>query len=219
MLNKTRLTVIALAACIIATSAHAAPAKKYYPKDECLHLDGYFEFRQQFEDIVKKRNSAGLQKLIAPNIEWNYGGEPATKTAFAENWKLAKGAGSPIWAELDNILPLGCGMSGDGIAFPHIFTVDLTLDKNPEADTLVIHQDVNLRAAPSSSAASKAKISWEMVTLAEDKIVDDGWSPVTAADGKTGFIKSSYLRNMLDYRAGFQKREGKWVMNFFVAGD
>jgi hypothetical protein len=219
MLNKVGLSAIAMSVIIITTSAHAAPAKRYYPKDECLHLDGYFEFRQQFEDIVKKRNTAGLQTLIAPNIEWNFGGEPATKAAFAKNWALTKGAGSPIWAELDKILPLGCGVSGDGIAFPHIFTVDLSEDKGLKGDVLVIHQDVNLRATPSSSAASKAKISWEMLSITEDKVPDDGWSPVTAADGKTGFIKSNYLRNILDYRAGFQKREGKWVMNFFTAGD
>jgi hypothetical protein len=218
MLTKMRYPAIALAISMLATTANAVPAKKYYPKDECLHLDGYFEFRQQFEDIIKKRNAAGLQALIAPNIEWNFGGEPATKAAFTENWKLSKGAASPIWAELDKIVPLGCGVNGEGIAFPHIFTVDLNLDKGLKGDTLVIHQDVNLRATASSSAASKAKISWEMVEVTEDK-VDDGWSPITAADGKTGFIKSSYLRNILDYRAGFQKRDGKWVMNFFTAGD
>lgn len=218
MLRKMRFPALALAICSVVTSAHAAPAKKYYAKDECLHLDGYFEFRQQFEDIVKKRNVAGLQSLIAPNIEWNFGGEPATKVTFAENWKFSKGAAAPIWAELDKILPLGCGVNGEGIAFPHIFTVDLSLDKGLKGDTLVIHQDVNLRATPSSTALSKAKISWEMVEVNQDK-VEDGWSPVTTADGKTGFIKSSYLRNILDYRAGFQKRDGKWVMNFFTAGD
>ncbi len=221
-MKKMRLPIIALAICSIVTSAHAAPAasavKKYYAKDECLHLDGYFEFRQQFEDVVKKRNATGLQTLIAPNIRWNFGGEPDTKVAFSENWKLSKGAASPIWAVFDGILALGCGVNGSGIAFPHIFTVDLSSDKGLKGDTLVIHQDVNLRAAPSSNAASKAKISWEMVETNEDTI-DDGWSPVTTADGKTGFIKSTYLRNILDYRAGFEKRDGKWMMNFFVAGD
>jgi hypothetical protein len=214
----SKFALLVLAAVIFAGSAHAAPNKQYPPRDDCLRIGEYFQFRQQFEDIVKRRNTAGLQALIASDIQWNFGGEPATKTAFAAKWNLSKGAASPIWAELDAILPLGCGINGKGIAFPHMFTAGLGDQDGELSKVLVTYEDVNLRASASSGAVSKAKISWELVDV-KGGIVKDGWTPVTTADGKTGFIKSNYLRDPLDYRAGFEKRDGKWVMNFFAAGD
>ncbi len=213
------LAAMLSAATVAAPTKPAAPAKKSYPPvDECLRLDGYFAFRQSLEDIVKKRNSAGLKALIAPNIVWNLSGEPDTKEAFSANWKLASGAKSAIWSELDAILPLGCGVQEAGIAFPHIFTVDVGEVSGISEDVLVTGEDVNLRAAASTSAASKGKISWELIK-AKDGIVADGWTPVTTADGKSGFIKSNYLRSPIDYRAGFERKNGKWMMTFFLAGD
>jgi hypothetical protein len=215
-----KLILLPLAALLSTATMAVTPVapKQFRPKDECMHLDGYFAFRQSFEDIVKKRNSAGLQALIAPNIVWNLGGEPDTKSAFSANWKLAKGAASPIWQEFDKILPLGCGTQEKGIAFPYIFTVDIGDVSGTFEEVLITGEDVNLRASGSTNAASKGKLSWEIVKV-KDGIVVGGWTPVTTADGKTGFIKSNYLRSPIDYRAGFEKQGGKWVMNFFIAGD
>ena len=32
-------------------------------------------------------------------------------------------------------------------------------------------------------------------------------------------VKEEFIRSSVDYRAGFEKKRGKWIMTFFLAGD
>ncbi|HSE31218.1 MAG TPA: hypothetical protein VLA93_06545 [Pyrinomonadaceae bacterium] len=38
-------------------------------------------------------------------------------------------------------------------------------------------------------------------------------------DGQSGYMAEEFIRSPIDYRAGFAKQEGRWVMIFFIAGD
>lgn len=209
---------IAIAAFMVFTaSAHAAPAKIIPPKDECLSIDGYFDLRQNFESIVKRRDAKALSAMIAPTISWSFGGEGG-KDGFLKNWKLASGKTSPIWAELDQIVRLGCFSQGpDNPTMPHFFGQD-TGAESPGQAALVLGPAVNLRAEPNTSSASLRKINWEVVTSVEAS-ADGLWTKVKTADGKTGFIRNDYLRADLDYRIGFERKEKGWVVSFFIAGD
>ncbi len=37
--------------------------------------------------------------------------------------------------------------------------------------------------------------------------------------GKKGYVSVKFVRSPIDYRACFEKKNGKWKMNTFVAGD
>jgi hypothetical protein len=210
---------IALVATMALTAtAYAAPAKVIPPKDECLAIDGYFDLRQNFEGIVKRRDAKALLAMVSPAISWNFGGEPSSKEAFAKNWKLETGKASPIWAELDQIVRLGCFSQGpDNPTMPHFFGQD-TGAKSPGGSALVLGPAVNLRAQPSTASASLRKINWEVVTTTEVS-ADELWTKVQTADGKTGYIRNDYLRGDLDYRIGFERKDKGWVISFFIAGD
>jgi hypothetical protein len=211
---------LALAAMATLTSAaNAAPAKQYPPKDECLSIDGYFELRQKFEDIVKRRDAKALQAMIGPSISWNFGGEPDTKEAFSKNWKLETGKASPIWAELDQIVRLGCVTQGpENVVMPHLFGQDPGTGDAGAGAALVLGPAVNLRAAPGTNSQSLRKVNWEVVETL-DGSTDPAWTKVKGADGKTGYIRNDYLRGFLDYRIGFDRKEKGWVISFFIAGD
>lgn len=45
------------------------------------------------------------------------------------------------------------------------------------------------------------------------------WKLMRTTHGEEGWISSSYLRFLLDHRAGFAKTPQGWQMTFFVAGD
>jgi hypothetical protein len=45
------------------------------------------------------------------------------------------------------------------------------------------------------------------------------WVNVKLADGQTGFVAAEFIRGPVDYRAIFEKQNGRWVMTAFVAGD
>jgi Bacterial SH3 domain len=209
---------IAIAAIMAVTaSAHAAPAKVIPPKDECLAIDGYFDLRQNFEGIVKRRDAKALSAMIAPTISWSFGGEGG-KDAFLKSWKMETGKASPIWAELDQIVRLGCFSQGpDNPTMPHFFGQD-TGAASPGGAALVLGPAVNLRAQPTTASASLRKINWEVVTTLEVS-ADELWTKVTTADGKTGYIRNDYLRGDLDYRIGFERKDKGWVVSFFIAGD
>jgi hypothetical protein len=42
---------------------------------------------------------------------------------------------------------------------------------------------------------------------------------VETLSGKKGFIKAKYVRSPIDYRAIFEKNNGKWKMGAFISGD
>jgi hypothetical protein len=218
MPHFVRFAAIACALFTSATAAYAAPAKQFPPKDECLSIDGYFDLRQNFEGIVKRRDAKAFLAMVSPAISWTFGGGEG-KDAFAKEWKLETGKASPIWAELDEIVRLGCFSQGtDNPTMPHLFGQDPgTGDAGGEA-ALVTGPAVNMRAQPTTAAASLRKINWEVVkTLETSK--DELWMKVQTADGKTGFIRRDYLRGFLDYRIGFERKDKGWVIAFFIAGD
>ncbi len=205
-------------AMLLPVAVFAVPLKTIPPRDECLSLDGYFEFRQSLESIVKRRDAKALTALVDPKIEWSFGGD-AGATSFVKNWKLSQGAASPIWKEFDAILPLGCGRQEGGIvAFPHNFTVDWGTGDAGAGYALVTGEGVNLRAGPGTNTASKGKLDWEVVSYEGDAAPAE-WRKVKTSGGQIGYVKSTYLRDALAHRAGFQRKNGKWVMTFFIAGD
>ncbi len=213
---------IALASLIgLTTTAQAAPAKQIPPKDECLSIDGYFDLRQKFEDIVKRRDAKAFLAMVSPAISWSFGGDGG-KDGFAKNWKLETGKASPIWAELDQIVRLGCFSQGpDNPTMPHFFGQDSGAP-SPGGSALVLGPAVNLRAQPTTASTSLRKVNWEVVTTLEQS-PDGQWTKVKDAEGKTGYIRNDYLRGDLDYRIGFERKDankgGGWVISFFIAGD
>jgi hypothetical protein len=217
MFSFVRATLLASALFGAASGAQAAPAKQFPPRDECLSIDGYFDLRQKFEDTVKRRDAKALLAMVSPTISWSFGGEGG-KADFAKNWKLETGKASPIWAELDKIVRLGCFNQGsDNPTMPHFFGQD-TGAQSPGGTALVLGPAVNLRAQPTTASASLRKINWEVVTTLETS-PDGKWTKVRDAEGKTGYIRNDYLRDDLDYRIGFERKDGGWVISFFVAGD
>ncbi|MGL5838538.1 MAG: SH3 domain-containing protein [Sphingorhabdus sp.] len=216
-MNKSIIMAI-IAVIGLTVSAHAAPAKQFPPRDECLSIDGYFDLRQKFEDIVKRRDAKALLAMTAPTISWSFGGGEG-KEAFARNWKLDSGKASPIWAELDQIIRLGCFAQGpDNPTMPHYFGQDPGTGDAGGGAALVLGPAVNVRTQPTTASSSLRKLNWEVVTTTPGSS-DPGWSKVQLADGKTGFIRNDYLRDYLDYRIGFERKDKGWVISFFIAGD
>jgi hypothetical protein len=196
----------------------AAPAKHFPPRDECLGIDGYFDMRQKFEDIVKRRDAKALLAMVSPAISWSFGGETG-KDAFAKSWKLETGKASPIWGEIDQIIRLGCFSQGtDNPTMPHYFGQDVGTNGANGGSALVLGPAVNVRAGPSTATVSTRKINWEVVTTLE-RSSDELWTKVQGTDGKTGYIRNDYLRDYLDYRIGFERKDKGWVISFFIAGD
>jgi hypothetical protein len=189
------------------------------PKDECLHVSGYVEMRNAFEDMVKRRDSKALQKWVYPSITLEIGGQDG-KEEFDRIWQLGKGPNSPIWAKLEPLLRLGCYAESDRqVMMPHMAILDPHWDADRISEkALVLGEQVNLRAAAEKNSQSRALLSWEFVQLGNDGIRPD-WTFVTSKAGTSGYIRSSYLRAHLDYTIGFIRQGDVWLLNLMRAGD
>jgi hypothetical protein len=217
-----RQWLVALLGCALATgSAGAANGQRsqYLPKDECLHVRGYVDLRRRFEDIVRRKDAKALYAMVYPNITLEIGGA-SNKQEFFRHWQLDRGQASPVWAELDSILRLGCYAESDRQVMMPQFVIhdphwgpDRTSEK-----ALVLGEGVNLRASANPGSASKGVVSWEFVELA-DEGASNGWSLVKTRDGRSGYVRDDFLRYYLDYRIGFIREGETWSLNLMQQGD
>jgi uncharacterized protein YgiM (DUF1202 family) len=217
---KSLLAAITLCLTLLAPKSTAASDSfSSRPRDECLHVPGYFELRWKFEDIVRRKDSKALLAMVDSNIDIEIGGQ-AGKDHFVQKWQLSADRVSPIWPELDKILRLGCYAESDRqIILPQFMALDPHWnDDRATMKALVLGENINLRSGPGTNTSSKALVSWDMVAAAEE-VSGDGWIAVTTRDGKSGYIHQKYLRYYWDYRLGFIRQGQKWSINLMVAGD
>ena len=70
-----------------------------------------------------------------------------------------------------------------------------------------------------------ATLSYDIVKFADQsarpagEAVPDGWVKIIMPAGHEGFVSSRYVRSPIDYRIAFIKKDGKWSITHFVAGD
>jgi hypothetical protein len=48
---------------------------------------------------------------------------------------------------------------------------------------------------------------------------DPAWVRIRLPDGREGFVSAQFIRSPTDYRAGFKKTGGQWLLTHLVAGD
>jgi hypothetical protein len=75
-----------------------------------------------------------------------------------------------------------------------------------------------LRAGPSDASRLIARLRWDVVRL-DERDREGRWIPATLLDGRRGYIRQALFRGFGDYRAIFNKRQGRWRMTAFIAGD
>ncbi len=144
----------------------------------------------------------------------DFGGGEGRKE-FVRIWKLERPAASPIWPELENVLPLGCSMAHGTPVIPYL--ADGFASEDDLFDKMVVVQPgAKLRVQPDERAKSVAVLSFNVVQV-EDPSAP--WVRVKLADGRRGYLRRDQLRGPLDYRASFEKRDGRWRMRSFVEGD
>jgi hypothetical protein len=91
---------------------------------------------------------------------------------------------------------------------------------------MIFGNNVNLRVRPDTKADSIAKLSYNVVRVDYENSVPDKkregvylWLKVETLGGKKGFVSADYVRSTIDYRGCFEKKNGKWKMTLFLAGD
>jgi hypothetical protein len=212
----------ALTLALLVSLPAIASAATIPPRDECAASKSYAPITREIITIAQTRDTQRLLALIAPDIRLDFGGGEG-KALFVETWRLDRGTESPIWAELDKIVRLGCAVEDDWAAFPRYF-VRAPASGDVFAQYLAVGTGIAMRAAPRTTATQVATLAWDVVTLVDGDASDDTGNPLTwlrvqRADGMTGYVKADYLRSVTDYRLIVGMVDGKPLITHFIAGD
>jgi hypothetical protein len=201
------------------TPAPAATTRVLMPVDEAASVPDFFSFRAQLIAAVARRDVTALMSVVDPDIKNGFGGDNDNgKAAFERYWRPAA-ADSMVWEVLATVLALGGGRAGeDAFEAPYVSSAWPTGVDGFE-HIAVIGERVRVRKAPSPDAAELSQVSFEVLSRGRDGRVPDGWTSVTLADGRSGYIHSRFVRSPVDYRAYFARKDGRWRMVMLLAGD
>ena len=184
------------------------------PVDECAGNRSFVEFRNQLRRTIDRRDAKALLAVVADDVHASLGGHIGKKD-FVELWGLKRPRGSKIWAELGEALRLGCTMRNGAATAP---SMEDQIGDRDAFETRVALPGAVLRRRAADGSAVIARLNWDVLTIRG--IWDGGpWVPVRLDDGRSGYVRDALARSPIDYRAWFHKRDGRWIMAGFLAGD
>lgn len=217
---------VALVLCLITLFclSNFAQERQVLPVDEAKKDASFYSFREKLIAAVKKRNTNFVLSIVDRNIKNGFGGYDGI-TNFKKQWKI-NSKNSPLWKELLAVLTNGGAFDKrqkTSFYAPYLFT-NFPDDLDAFEYAAIFGNNVNLRSKPSLEAEVVAKLSYNVVKVDYNNSIKFGeyeyiWLKIETLGGKKGFVKSEFVRSSIDYRAGFEKKRGKWIMTFFLAGD
>jgi hypothetical protein len=206
----------------------ASQWRKLPPADEADKDPSFKTFRDGLIDAVKRKDTQFILGILASDILNDFGGGNGIDN-FKAKWRLNKTGESKLWSELDTVLSMGGSFRVENgkrtFWAPYVYsTWPDDFDCGEDAQCYAVTGDhVNVRREPSSTSPIVASLSYDIV---KSKIEDtesgktpEGWTRVIVPGGAGGFVATRFLRSPGDYRAGFARVKGKWVMTAFIAGD
>lgn len=194
------------------------------PVDEASKDADFLAFRSAMMRAVESRSERELMPLLDSNIKLSFGGSGGLAD-FRKMWK-PQDKNSPLWPKLEWVLKHGGSFRGTGAnrMFWAPYPYSNWPEKGPEPFEygVIVGSSVPVFEGADASSKSVATLDHHFV-----KVLDGGHlrekSPtfvkIQTPSGKIGYVQSSQIRSQLDYRAGFDKRTGKWKMSIFIAGD
>jgi hypothetical protein len=206
-----------LAALLLLMTSPAPPLPaRLPPVDRCAADPSFGRFRAELLSALERRDREHLLAIVAEDIMVDFGGGQG-RAAFIEHWGLGQPKESGLWAELGQILRLGCTMQGGTASSPSLMD-QLPADRDAFMTLLAVKPGAALREAPSEASPAIRRLDWDLLTLAPKGAVE-GWFAVMLEDGGTGYVLWEHVRSPVDYRAVFSKQSGRWAMTVLVAGD
>ena len=217
---------IALLMIVMLTLTATAKARKLYPIDEGAKDASFKAFRDKLIEVVKQRNTRFVVSVLHPRVHLSFGGHYGEKD-FLDLWK-PDSPDSALWDELSAILSLGGTFSkSEG---KRMFWAPYTFSTFPDdLDAFeyapIVGEKVRVRSQPNATASIVTNLSYDIVKAtfpSTDNNRDSersGWVRVVVPDGRNGYVASRYVRSAIDYRLGFERVRGKWLITAFIGGD
>lgn len=186
------------------------------PVDEAVTRPDFFAFRAQLQAALARRDLDAVLPMISPDVKLSFGGDHGMEGLMLM-WR-PRAADSELWGTLSQVLALGGTFDGDMFAAPYVYS-RWPRDVDPFEHVALVAADVPVRTAPREDAAVLVRGSFDVLPLVRTNTEVEGWTAVRAGNGGTGYVAAALARSPIDYRAFFERRDGRWQMVIFLAGD
>ena len=203
---------LALGACQLADAA-APETASILTRDECAAVPGYTAFRARLEQVVAARDGTALRALFHPDGGMRVngiGGHVSTP-----DWGFDRPHAATVWAELEQILDLGCVRDGDRLLLPAMAILAEDGSVVPEQDMAI--ERFALRAAPDAEAPV---VRWvdpgELVTVISSG-EPEGWARLQIG-GHEGYGPFDTLRSPHGFQLVLVPFNGGWRIREFTGG-
>lgn len=202
---------------VLGALSSAVAQTQLRPVDQAVTQPDFFTFRAQLIAAIVRRDVEAVLSVVNTNVKNSFGGNDGI-AEFKEMWAIDQ-PNSRLWEALATVLALGGTFEKDGT-----FVAPYTFSRWPDGfdsyeNVALVGSAVRVRAAPRMGSPALATMSFAILPQVESKESTDQWVSVRLPDGKVGYVGKSFVRSPIDYRAIFEKREGRWQLIVFVSGD
>ena len=216
---KRAIPFATLATLLLLSAPVPAEELKLYPVDEAAEDAAFLAFRDDLLAAIRRRDLEAVAAVASEDIKLSFGGSYGRRT-FRE-WLVEDdlGLGISYWEELERAIGLGGVFEGPGsFCTPYVFCLDIPdCDSCDPYETLIAVSDrAPVYGSPGRTSEVVATLSYSVV-----RTLDHGhpWQRIALPGGGTGYVTAPEFRSPIDYRARFEKRDGRWRMIVFIAGD
>ncbi|MGH9632187.1 MAG: hypothetical protein ACRD7E_28105, partial [Bryobacteraceae bacterium] len=92
---------------------------------------------------------------------------------------------------------------------------------------VIIRPSAEVRAEPDLEAPVIETLCYDVVKIDhKGSVIDPNserlrvlWRKITTPGGKAGYVAGTDIRSSVDYRAFFERKNGKWLLTLLVPGD
>lgn len=211
MLEAMNLLLLTLAIQAIQGEPARAPIS-----DACGSDASFVEYRDRLNKAVETKDAAALKPLVASDILVDFGGGSGWPS-LVQDWGLDQANASALWAELAEVLALGCG-DLNGVKFIPGNFASLGEFDEPYPPYFAVGKGAAFRSKPNDTAPLVMQLDNHILFELDDS-APEGWLHARLTDGRPGYVRLASVRSAIDYRASFELRDGQWVMTSFLAGD
>lgn len=211
------VTIAAVFLALFSATVPAAAVDRRPPVDQCSADASFQAFRAALEEAIARRDGAFILSIIADDIGVDFGGGVGRQD-FIQTWGFDQPATSGLWTELAMAIQLGCMPSPDGEYVSPSIVEQLGDEQDPFTTVLAVRPGAAMRSRPEAMSDAIATLDWDVLSLISET-TPEGWLAVALADGRRGYVRGEDVRSPGDYRAYFARRDGRWRMTAFIAGD
>lgn len=197
-------------------------APKFPPVDQAD--ESFRAFRDSTLAALARQDTTYLIGILAPDIRSSFGPDDGID-GFRRMWEI-ENPDTRLWSELARVLRMGGAFATDSsFMAPYVYALwPDSLD--PFEFVAVTSPRAVVRGAPASSADTIGTASHAILPLEQwlgmperPSQPDTSWGGVVLPDGRTAWLRAEDFHSPVGWRAIFARRDGRWLMTAFVAGD